>query len=234
MSDFTHRDAVETFKHPPGDVTGYIPDDSVWSDKFILQNLQEIRSAAMKDILNTGDSISEFCFQTLGCVELVEVDRNECPCAPASGCYWLKTKRSIPTPIRVVSITGVVAQGENPRFSQIEWDKFQYIPKARIESMRNGKFWAMKNTHDKEFHIYLYGDRFLEQVSITALFENPIHAAQFESCGVVDIEAKCNPMDVGYYTDAWIRDIVMRTAWQKLLPVRQAAPADQLNNDNIG
>lgn len=228
---YTHRDAIESFKHFALDKSGYVTDDSSWSDKAILRALQEGRSTVIDAALASSREVSEYCVQTLGCVDLIEVDRAECTCAPASGCYWLKTTVSVPHPIKISSVTGTVAGVETPRFQYLKWDRFQYIPTSRNPSTQHGMFWSIKNVRDKEYLIYLYGNRFLQTAAITGIFEDPILAAQFPSCGQENTTAKCNPFDVDFYTDSWMRDQINTLAWQKLIPIRQAAETDIINND---
>lgn len=230
METFTYRHAVEKFKHYSADQTGYVSDDSPFSDKEIVQSLNEIRSTEVRTFLAQGVEISETMVQTLGCVNVIEVDRSECACAPASGCYWLKATTVLPKYLKVISVTGLVANGDNPRFTFIKWDRFQWIPESRNSTMRNGLYWTVKDTGDGP-HIYLYGNRFLKAISISAIWENPIEAAAFPSCGKENIEAICNPLDVPFYTDLVMVDTIVPKAWQKLLPVKASAGVDAMNDD---
>lgn len=230
---YTHRHALEDWKHYAVDQSGYVSDENPYSAKAIIRTLQEVRSGEVIAALNIGREITEFMVQTLPCVEVEEMDRNECPCAPASGCYWMKTKIAIPKYIRAISVTGIVANGDNPRFSFIKWDRFQYIPESRNLTMRNGMYWSIRDTNEGPY-LYLYGNRFIETISISAIWEDPMEVAAFPSCGEVNMEAYCNPLDVNFHTDAWLRDIIISKAWQKLLSVRQAAILDAQNDDMPG
>lgn len=234
QTTYTHRHAVEQWKHYAIDQSGYVPDELNYSNLSIVRNLQETRVGEIKMALETGQELSEFMVQVLPCVEVCELDRNECPCAPASGCYWLKTKCAIPRFCKMISVTGIVANGENPRFAFIKWDRFQYIPKSRSKSVQKGMYWTIKDTGEDGPYLYLYGDRFLETIAISAIFEDPMCAESFPKCGEENIEALCNPLDVDFYTDAWMRDMVISKSWQKLLTVRSAATQDLLNDDNYG
>lgn len=231
---FTHRHAVEMWKHFPIDQSGYESDENPFSNKAIVWQLLESRSSIIKQSLRAGEEMSEFMVQTLPCVEVVEVDRNECPCTPASGCYWLKTKHKLPVYCKMISVTGIVANGQMPRFEFIKWDRFEYIPKSRIPSMRTGKFWTIRDNDKDGPYLYLYGDRFLENIAVSAIWENPMEAAAYPHCGEVNLEAFCNPLDVNFHTDAWMRDPIMQLTWQKLLPIRRSAQIDALNDDIVG
>jgi hypothetical protein len=231
--NYTHRHAIEQWKHYPIDQSGYVVDENPYSNKSVIRVIQEIRASEIKVALNQGIEMSEFMVQVLPCVEVCEMDRNECPCAPASGCYWLKTKCEIPRFIKMISVTGIVANSESPRFTFIKWDRFQYLPFARSKSMQKGLYWTIKDSGGDGPHLYLYGDRFLEAVAISAIWEDPMTVEAYPKCGETDIEAMCNPLDIDFYTDAWMRDTIISRAWQKLLPVRQLAGLDMQNDDTF-
>lgn len=233
MESYTHRHALEAFKHLALDQTGYSTDELPWSNKYIIYKMLEIRATEMEIALEAGIGISEFSLQTLGCLPVSEMDRSECPCAPASGCYWLKSEVPLPRPIRILSVTGVVANTDNPRFTFIKWDRFQYIPTSRSASTRNGRYWTIRDKGAEGAYLYLYGDRDLEMVTITGVWENPMEVEAFPSCGEVDLQSKCNPLDVDFYTDAAMRDRIIDLTVQKLIPVRQAAMADLKNDDTF-
>lgn len=227
----THRKQVEKIKHLIIDPTGYVSDDDPWSDLYIARALQESRASVFKNALLRGEILSEHNVQTLSCVEVSELDRNECPCAPASGCYWLKTDHTIPREIKIISVTGIVANGDNPRFSFMKWERFQYIPTARLSSTRKGMYYTIRTTTDGESHIYLYGSRFLQTIAISAIFEDPMLAAAFPKCGEKQIEAYCNPFDVGFYTDLNLIDTINQMAVQKLVPPRSTTRTDPRNDE---
>lgn len=231
MENYTNRKVIEKFKHPPLDSSGFLTDDLAWSDESILRDLFEIRSLVVSELIDNGKSVSDQMIQTLNCVELKETDRNECPCNPASGCYWLKSVLPLPKFIKVLSVTGTSAHEKMERFSYIRWDRAQYISKSRTRAQREGLYWTIKDIGDSPY-LYVYGNTFLERISISGLWENPTEVEAFPSCGQRDKNAVCNPLDVDFHTDIKLIDKIIQIAWSKLLPVRQQAPTDIKNNDN--
>lgn len=227
----THRLLIEEFKHPPGDVSGYLSDDFSWSDEAIIRYLLDKRTELIKAALSTGKGVSDQVVQPLPCVEVEEHDRNDCPCMPPSGCYWLRTKTEIPKYIKISSVTGVTTSKQMPRFSYKRWDTLQYVPTDRIPSVRNGRYWTTKDFGSGRY-LYLYGDQFIETITISGIWENPMEAAAFPVCGVQNKEALCNPLDVNIFTDGDLKTNILKLAWQELLPVRQIAQEDRKNNDN--
>lgn len=227
----THRLFIERFKHPSGDASGYISDDFSWSDEYIIRELLSRRSSLIKARIDAGKEISDQVVQTLNCVEVEEHDRNDCPCMPPSGCYWMRSKVELPKFIKISSVTGAVTNTQMPTYTYKRWDMLKYIPTDRIPSVRNGKYWTTRDSGGGRF-LYLYGDRFIESVTVSGIWENPMEAAAFPSCGVQNKEALCNPFDVPIYTDDNLKTAILQLAWQELLPVRQTAPEDRKNNDN--
>ena len=230
-SSETHRDQFEKIKHLIIDRTGYVPDELPWSDLYLTRKLQESRAIVLKEQLRRGTLISEHSVQTLPCVELEEADRNECPCAPESGCYWLRTVDFIPREIKIISVTGIVANGENPRFEYMKWDRFQYIPKARYQESSNRMYYTIRTSTDKQPRIYVYGNRFIKIIAISAIFEDPMLAAAFPKCGEKQIEPYCNPFDVHFYADVNLIGSIIDLTLQKIIPPRSTAPTDPRNDD---
>lgn len=225
-----HRKLIARFKDPIGDVSGFISDDNSWSDEFIVREYLSTRAAAVKNFIKVGESVSDQVVQVLDCVEVKEEDRSQCPCNIPSECYWLKTKVELPKFIKIVSVTGTVIHGESPRFNYIKWDEIQYIPKHRIGAVRNGLYWTTRDSGDGR-HLYLYGNRDLEQVAVGGIWEDPMEAAAYPRCGVIDENRICNPLDTDLYTDENLVELVLQQMTSRLVPAKQAAPTDQVNND---
>lgn len=224
---YTHRKAVEAFLHFIADKTGYVVDETSYSKKALKEHLLQSRALIVREELEMGDDVSENMVQTLPCVEMVEADRNECPCQPASGCHWLRSIEPIPRAIKLISVSDTLAK---QTFEFVKWDRMQYKVKSRIKSLREGKYYTIRDTSEGAY-IYVYNNRFLENIAVSAIFEDPTHAAAFPKCGEVNLEALCNPLDVDFYTDSYLRDVIFKDAWQTISQVRQAAGLDLFNDD---
>lgn len=230
MSTVTFRHLINQWLQYPSDIDGYVSDDNSYSTKSILRDLLDIRADEVKRALLQGLSLSEFMIQTLSNVLLEEVNRDDVSTDPAKGCYWLKSLKPLPIPIKITSFTGIVANVTNPRFDFIKWDRFQYIPQSRNITMRNGRYWSIRETGDGPF-LYIYNDRFLESVAISGIWEDPIAAKAYPTNGVENKDAICNPLDTDCYTDAWLRKLIIGKSWQSILAAKSTAPADLINDD---
>jgi len=228
---YTHRTYIDKFKQPSSDFTGYASDDYTWTDEFIIKDFLDIRANIVIDSLSLGMDLSHQMVQTLGCVEVEEHDRSECPCTPPSGCFWLRTLDVLPEFLRITSVTGIVVNKQMPRFSFITWDRLRYIPEARTASAQKALYWTVRDSGAGR-HLYLYGgEEMMQKIAISGIWANPMEAAAYPSCGKRSVQAVCNPLDTPIYTDKTLINKILTTAWQKLLPVRQTAPSDLKNND---
>ena len=75
---------------------GVQSDNSRLSSRHIYSKLLTSRSKLLHQKLSKRQKISQFNYQTLPCVELIEAPKNECPCLPPVGCTILKSKYPLP------------------------------------------------------------------------------------------------------------------------------------------
>lgn len=231
----TIRDAISQFKHWVVTPDGKLSDDHPFSNRAIADHLLQTRSSVLQAAMDSGMRLSKENEQVLDCVSLQKVDQAECPCLPPSGCVWLRTIEPIPSDILIRAVTGVVTSGDNPRFEYIEWDQFQYIPTARMKSVREGKYYTLRDTGEG-LHMYLY-EQNLEAISISGVWYNPMEAAAYPRCGTRDQQAVCNPLDVKFHTDSkFISRIIQSqpTDTEAAVSLRRAAVPDLINEDMVG
>lgn len=228
MENFTFRMGVEHIANMIEDSVGFLSQNNSYSKKFLVKHLIDSRSIVIEQALKSGRFIQEHMVQVLPCVDMCEVDRaSECPCTPESGCYWSKTVISIPKYLRIVSVTDTIA---NTTFGFLKWSRFKYIKHSRVESLKSRQYYTIKDTKEGAL-LYIYNNRFVENISVSFIAENPIEAVAFPCCGEIDKEAFCNPLDVNFYTDSTLRDAIFKLAWQTLPVVRQTALTDSQNDD---
>jgi hypothetical protein len=163
-------------------------------------------------------------FQTISCVELELVDRNDCPTAPVSGCVWLKSKKVIPTPIITHSISTRLG---NIKATYVPWDRVASRLSSRIPANRSAVYYTYKDTEDGSY-LYVYNTEELTLVQFTALFFNPIEAAAY--CGL-NKKAVCNPFDLPFYTTGAYLDPVEKLAADTIVRLKSLQVRDEQNND---
>lgn len=226
-------DALSAFKHWAVSGTGRLSDDIPVSDLAIIRKLIEARAQVLAEEIKRGRKLSKEVEQTLDCVVMMEIDQAEAPCAPPSGCTWKRTVTPLPSDIAIASVTGIVAGKGNPRFNWIEWDKFQYVSRSRSTSMRDAKWFTLRDVGEG-YHLYLYNEDHLEKLAITATWANPIAAAQYPKCGKINQRALCFPKEVPFHIDQRLANIIFETAITVGMPKRQLATPDVTNDDQPG
>jgi hypothetical protein len=99
--------------------------NGVPSDDSRLRNRQvysELKSARVLLMLRRykNRTPSEYSLYTIPCVELIEAPIHECPCAPATGCLFLRSKYPLPEPM-FEFYTSVTTLDGSEEFSPTTW-----------------------------------------------------------------------------------------------------------------
>lgn len=225
-SEKTYRQIVHSWRHWPGDKSGFVSDDFSMSDEAILCHLLDTRAEVLRNLQTLGIGLGTQNIQTIPCIELEKTDKSECPCAPPTGCIWLKSKKPIPRYIKLSSVSDIIG-AENISF--IEWNKVKYKFKSRAKGNKNKKYYTIRDIGEGSY-LYILNDSFLKMVSLSAVFEDPKCAREFGGCGVDSVEIECNPWDTPFILDAGLRNQVLKSAWQTLPAVRRVAEDDRNSN----
>lgn len=227
----TLRKMVDTFLINV-DFSGHISDDRMYSKKALAQSIIETRAEVVRAALNMGQSVSEHYQQLIDCIEICEADVQECPCAPARGCTWLKTTHPIPEALQIISVIDTTA---HEQFSRKKWTDFKRIKNSRIKSAINKKYYAIKESGDGQFHLYLYAKetdkKFLRAISVEGIYSDPLKASAFPSCNKSNLKAICSPLDQPIFICEELRPKVMNTLYSTLPALKAQATQDELNND---
>jgi hypothetical protein len=217
----TIRKVIEQWKHIAEDMSGYESDDTTYSDYAIYDHLVLARAVIVKD-RNKPEYFTDNMVQTLPCVMFEEVNANECGLIPNAPCTILKTTCPLPNIIKFIGVNEQL--GKN--LDMVRWDRVEGKLNSRIASIREEPFFAIRTIGDKQWG-YIINHKYMKNGVVSAIFENPIQAAQF--CG--DKEALCNPLEVDFHTDYKLIDPILKLAWNTILTTRRAANYDQNNDD---
>lgn len=185
--------------------------------------------------------IDEGVVQTLPCIELRKADQIECPCAPPSGCYFLKSLHPLPKMLDglPLSVTTLLPDCHNcekeiREFDYVRWYNMQYKINSRIEAQSRGLYYTIKDI-DMDRHLYVYvNPRYenLQAVAISAVFKDPLEVIAFPLCGEAESPV-CNVLDQEFHIEQELQAQVFEQVFQALIQVRAGTPAgDILNNDN--
>jgi len=217
----TVREIIRQFKHFSEDRTGFVSDDTIYSDKAIYHNLLISRSRIISDRDKLG-SFSKNMEQSLTCIELSPSDIVECKLIIPSGCKIMKSVCDIPNPLKVVSIT--THMGESIEI--IEWNRVATKLNSNIKEVKNSRYAAIRNINGKQY-LYIFNELHLRNITMNAIFEDPTKAAAF--CG--DNEAKCNPLEVDFHTDLKYVEPILKLTVSNIFGMRSGSTVDVNNND---
>lgn len=212
---------IDSFFHLSTDRTGFRSDDSAFTDLSIYSEILKARSAIVKEISDRGLEIDIELIQNLHCVSLEEVDREECPTRPASGCVWLKSTKPIPNTIKIMSVTNSIG---TLKFTFERWDRLSV--EKRLESAKKEPLYTFKNVGGDRY-LYVYNNDTIKNLQISAVFEDPIDPVEY-CLG----KRHCNPSELPIHTPQEILDLCMQRVYAKIMGQRQNTTPDIINNDS--
>ncbi len=221
----TYRQVAQSVRQAVADKGG-ISDDNSTSTRYILFNLLRFRAMLLAEKIKSRAHISKFNYQTIPCIPLEEVDVVECPCAPKSGCTFLKGKVNLPVLINgfksVASMTGSIS------YTYVEWDKFRHKLNSRIKANQTAAYYTYKTGPDGTF-IYVYNDIHKEFLTVTGIFDNVIDVQLFPGCdGAVD---NCKrPLDLAFIFEPALFPLLQELVLRKVFGISIKA-RDEISND---
>lgn len=211
--DVTYRALAQRIKkNLDGD--GFPSKDSRFTIHEIYDTILDMRTSYLKRTQVARQGIGQQNIQTIGCVELVEVETGICPCDAPTGCFWLRSKNPIPKFISLFTVTSTNAAF---KADPVEWAYFRHKQFSRGND-ENSRYFTWLDTGEGSY-LYLYNDEFLEKVSLNGLWEDPNHAAWYGDCPESEKAAflRCNPLETPLYMDGDIVDIIFKMTVDFLL-----------------
>lgn len=164
------------------------------------------------------------------CMDMEEVDIVECPCAPASGCEYMKSMKEIPTIIGLPLDVSTSDSGNTSTY--LDWSNFKHKINSRVLAERNGRYYTLK-TIGGEQHLYVYHTKETTRLKTVQFTAIPYDIIEFQksSCGDTS-KFDCNPMDVAVMLRAEDRDTCFAMMFQNIAKEMQIeGTSDNTNND---
>jgi len=183
--DTTIRDVIASFSQSVEEKTGRPFADFKWPPRLIYFHLTNMRHEIIYQTRrqNQMEGNYEDYTEVLPCVLMKEVDIVECPCAPASGCTFMKVVKPLPKflggrPSLVTTLTGF------EKYDYVEWSMFKYRVNNRIEAL-NKNFLFTQQTIDNVDWIYTYNNTDIKarSVKIAGVPIDPMEIAFYPRCG---------------------------------------------------
>jgi hypothetical protein len=212
---------------------GVQSDDSRLTPRHIYNKLTTVRSKLITQQAKKKQKISQWNFQTIPCVELIEADIHECPCIPPIGCTIYRTKEKLPEPMTDLTthlLQSVTSLDGSIIFSEIEWTEYKYKAANKYTAKKPDYF--IRNDY-----LYVTAKKGVPIViTVTGLWEDPFKAASYPSyCENELTEASCpNPFTVEFPMDADMIDTLIEMTVQELIMLFGQMPEDITNNGRDG
>jgi|GEM_PF-3061150 len=207
-------------------------DDSELSDRYIQYLITIKRAKFLKQKLDRlGRKFNNRILQTL-CVGLEETSVNECGLDLECETI-LRTKRPLPDLLQLSDKDAIERVAPSNRLAK----KFNYIPREKapyLDSAYHSR--GVKTFLHNDGHLYFISDStlFLECVSVTGVFEDPLDLATFNNCCNCEdtTENSCfdiNESDYPVYIE--LVDMMREEIIRDILRTKQI-PEDKMNNSN--
>ena len=228
----TIRDAVEAFRHFFEDVSGRPSSSMAYPPKLIYYFLKMYKNKVsyedkyIKSKTSSGINVE----LTIPCVELIKVDQVECPCAPASGCQFFKSKHPLPKMMNgMLNAVTLIKQHSSQKnygiFTFVDWYSFEDKINSRIKAQAYQPYFTLKNINSK-IHLYVYANtgeyENLKAVSIVGIFADILDVLSFPTCGQTT-NIVCNPLDEEFMIEDEIQSKVFELTYRALLGFKGAS-----------
>lgn len=190
--------------------------ESRLTSRHIYNKFITVRAKLLREVSNKKQKISDWNYQTLNCVELIEIPAHQCPCIPPLGCEILRSKFKLPRPITglnihlIKSVTSIT--GENI-YSEVSLKEKEY--------KKGNKFTSNKPDYFMEdgylFLTHIKGSpRIIKVVLLTG---DPLEAKKFESyCeDCVDCTDCESPLDMEFPLDEDMIEVVITISAVELI-----------------
>ena len=211
---------------------GVASDDSRLSNRLIYNKMLTVRSRLVVEQAKKKQRISRWNYQTISCIELIEVSTADCPCVPPPGCTIMRSRYKLPKPLSDLSrslIDSVMTIDRGIKLNEITINA--------VNASRGNKF-AKKsiNYFIEGGYLYVSTPTTISLIKVIGIFEDPIKASQFESY-CPNFESKClDFMEEEFPLDEDMLDVLVQLTVEEVVTVfaqsRQDDRNDGVDNSN--
>ncbi len=239
----TIRDTISKFRHFIENRTGKPVDELSLPNMFVYNILRMAANSVASPVNdpkrpNAEPDISiEF---TIPCFGLIKQDVvSDCPCAPASGCFWLKSEHPLPALRngKPEAITTLAADcrncnGENKEFTYVPWNDFQHRVNARYPMLQEGLYYTLRNLGRKQ-DVYIYTNSKysdIRKVALRVVPKDPLDLLYIPACTPAVV---CDVLEVEFYIQQDLEVAVFSQAMQLIgVALQLSGGPDVLANAN--
>ena len=204
-------------------------DDSVFSDRFFIDLINQARAVFIRQDLSKNRTADPTIIQELPCVEMEVTEAHLCGCLDLPGdCKLLRSKNKIPDTIELSHNDGIISV----RPVQILQAPFSYVDYKRIPHIHYSRF--TKNAMyafllDDYMYVYSPGQEhygLIEYIHIRGIFEDPTEAGNFTNeCGDA-----CFTQESNYPIATWMFESAIKPHILQQMVVKTQFSDDKDNN----
>lgn len=208
---------------------GVPSDDTRLSNRYIYNKILTVRSKLISDAYRKKQTISQWNYQTIYCVELIKVPRHECPCLPPLGCEILRTKEPLPRPL-----TGLASDLIRNVTTIDRSIKIDPISIQAVTHQKGNKYTSKKlNYFIEAGYLYIVTPINLKAIAVTGLFEDPIAVSYYKGiCDCEDCEQCIDYLDFEFPLDSSMVDTLIELCYNELIVLFNQSLQDLTNNSN--
>lgn len=210
---------------------GVHSDDSRLKSRHIYSTLLTMRSTILVQQVNKKQKLSPWNYQKLPCVEMVEIDINECPCTPPSGCTILRSKFKLPLTLTGLYGTNLksVSLLDRKPISEVDISSVPYLSSSKYTTSTLRYFLSGG-------YLYIVSDFTIKIVTVEGLFNDPIEAYKFENfCSSTGDCIDCmDYMELDFPIDGDLMRPLLQLTNEELLNVFARGVEDRRNDSKDG
>lgn len=155
---------------------GVQSDDTRLSSRHIYNKLLSARSLILLQQSKKRQKISDWAYQILPCVEVIEVPVTDCPFVPDTTFKVKRTKYRLPKPI-----TGIVSHNIEWVFSLDNNIKFDESNRLEMLHIKGNRFTSKLSRYvSDDGYLYLFGRNLPDVIKVKMLCEDPFEAIDFK------------------------------------------------------
>lgn len=211
---------------------GVPSDDSRLSNRLIYNKLLTVRSRLISAENKKKQRISRWNYQTISCLELIEVAGHDCPCLPPVGCNVLRSKYKLPKPINGLNghiIESVMTVDRSIKLSETTPTAVKY--QSGNKYTNNSLTYYIHNDY-----LYINTPTKIRLLTLTGLFEDPIEVEKFTNyCKEIDCK-DCDKTDcIDYLSQEFpiendMIDALIELSLQELIQIFRQGNNDMYND----
>ena len=203
--------------------------DSRLMPQHIWNKLLTTRSSILIQKANKNQPFSQWVYQTIPCIELIQATPYECPCVPPSGCTLLRSKYQIPRP--VTALKGDLIQSVSSLDGSLIIDDTTFSTNKYTQ----GNKYVSKKPQRFLYNDYLYVTilKQLKVIQMTLIAENPEDVWKYPSFCDADCTDCClSNLERDFPLDSDTTDTVIQLTTNELISIFTQMREDKFNNSS--